>query len=583
MDQSMPNTPLDHNSPSSSSLIRVHAGLFVLVCLIFGRALWHPFSEWDDVSFILRNPLITAPGKMSLSMMLLTPQMGYIVPVSVGVKASLFGLGGGAAWPFAAMGVLLHASLASLLFNLGRQLKLRFGLCLAVACCFAVHPLVTEPVVWATGLKEQLMAWFAVAGTLSFVRGTRNIQSGGAPGVWLSLAVVLGVCAFLSKPSAVLLGGVWLAWLGASTRSSRASDTTTHIASAWKAAGLLALIGAGLAVFNALMRTVQMQSQANSRAFSPTEPLLALGHHIYQLLFPFSLHPAYPLDRAAGWSHPFTYLGGLVILMGVLALWSARRSPTCLLGLALAVLAYAPTSQVIPFPRFVSDSYMYLPLVGLLLALAGACEHWWQRHPPSPARLRWMALLGLLLALGYSGKSASQVGRWANPQTLWGPLTQAHPRWYYPWIHIAQGYQGTGQHKPALRAYLYAFRLDMPTQFLGALGKSLLINRRLQDAECVILTDVLAGPRPVRAARNYWMFLVMTPTYQVRYPVQAMMTYQRLRRARVSLPAGLLGRFRQRYQQVHKQARQTQQKPVQWGPRHCRVLSTPARKPALPK
>lgn len=549
--------------------------LWLLVLGLFGQTLAYPFLEWDDRSFILQSPVITTPFQVPLWHHLLTPHFTYIAPVTIGVETLLYAIGGGRAWPFHLLGVLLHGLIASTFFWLCLRLAMDRWVAFVGAVFFVVHPIVAEPVSWSTGLKDQIMATFVVSATLFFVSRVQKTMAQDDPSqspwsLWL-LPFFLGLCAVLSKPSAGLLGGVWLVWLFG-LKMLQGRDTPKQ---AWLVSALFVILGVALAFASNWMRVHMLGLVPAKIQRGQWDVLLALGHQTLQLLWPFSLHPSYPLVRTADFADNRTWVG-LVTLLGIicgtgLLLW--HRATRALFGLAWCVAIYVPVSQLIAFPRFVCDSYLYAPLMGAILfvgsLLSVPVQRWREADQTKPLRL--LGVVACVLLLPLTAISAVQATRWSSDIHLWTPTAREYPRWYYPWINIAQGHQLAKRPRLALKAYKRAFVLDTPTQFLSSLARSLLQNRKWREAECVMLADITGGTKPQRAWRNYALFLIYLPGYKPSYPAWAQRALKgQLQKGRLSHKRRAM--MQHRLKQLHQAFPTTHTQTKSFSIKHCKNL-----------
>jgi hypothetical protein len=100
--------------------------------------------------------------------------------------------------------------------------------------------------------------------------------------------------------------------------------------------------------------------------------LAGAWRHAMVLVQPFDLATKY-IDPPGG-PETATLVGGGIAIAAVaslLVLALVRRHPSWL-GLAVALLAYLPVSGAAPLSRQYADSYVYVPMVGICLAAAGA-------------------------------------------------------------------------------------------------------------------------------------------------------------------------------------------------------------------
>jgi hypothetical protein len=115
-----------------------------------------------------------------------------------------------------------------------------------------------------------------------------------------------------------------------------------------------------------------------------------------------------------------------------LLLWHLRgRTRTVAAGaLACSLLAYLPSSGIVPIRRFIADSYLYPVLPGVAIALALPFEHLLARLPGRPRVLRWALVPALALCLGLLVIPAS--GRFRTTADLWDDARQRYPSYWRP-------------------------------------------------------------------------------------------------------------------------------------------------------
>jgi tetratricopeptide (TPR) repeat protein len=164
---------------------------------------------------------------------------------------------------------------------------------------------------------------------------------------------------------------------------------------------------------------------ASSQSCVLTRVLAAAGWHARIIAWPFDLMPKY-LDPAGGPSMVTLAVGGVVIVV-VLALtvFAAVRRHPAFIGLALAVLAYAPQSGVLPLSRQYANSYVYLMQAGFVLAaaawlapLAGRAAGWVKGV---------MAVVSVAVVVAFGAASHVQEGVYRDGVTLWANMYKAYP------------------------------------------------------------------------------------------------------------------------------------------------------------
>jgi hypothetical protein len=419
--------------------------LLGVVALTFGAALQYRFVDWDDPLNVLKNPLVVAPfAAVPWSARLLTPDLGYPVPVTVATYSLEYALFGANPAPFHATNVLLHLVACALLYVLGRRLGLQAAAALAATALFALHPVVAEPVSWVSGRKDLLAALFTFAAAIEFQRAAPRRL------LWMSLFVL----AVLAKPNAIFVP-VWfvaLRLIGDQVGERSLART------ARAALEVLPAVAVALCVF-----AISLVSHARFHGMrEETNPLLivreawyALGFHLGLVSFvesPCVKH--FP----ASWPPHFEPridllpIGALALAAAGLRVVARDRRAAYLAGLSLAVLAYLPSSNLLPLQRYLADSYVYLPLAGIALALGALLD----RRPWALLGKTWRAAvaLGFVIALGvlaWNARAAS--AHWKDDIALWSDAHARYPDEYRICRNLGNAYLVA--RRPALALEVY--------------------------------------------------------------------------------------------------------------------------------
>jgi hypothetical protein len=550
------------SQPTASARSRellAYAALALTALVLFSPVLGFPFVAFDDAELIVRNPQIAQPLAAPLDL-LLTPRVGYIIPVTVAFEAGLFRLAHDQAGAFHAAALALHALFASQLFAFARRLGLRPGFALAAALVFVVHPLVVQPVAWAICLKDLLMANFALAATRALIAcGEPEARPRSA-----ALAVLLALLAMLSKPSASLLGFAWLAYLIARRRTSAAAPRALRAAVITSGLGMLVGIASRFS-HDAFL------GANGSAGWTPLAPLIVLGRQLSHVVWPLDLLVLYPdpsEDRA-----PLLASGlGALGVLGIAAIAArARRAPEALLLVTLALALYLPTSDLLPFARVMSDSYMYLPLACVCVGVA-----WWSMRAlgTAPSALR-RAASGAALAVVFAlaATSRAQLPRWRGGANLWQPVVDAHPELALAYRLMGDEFVFRAQPTRAADAYQHAFALDYDTRYLLEFGTVLGMAGRVADAECVLIEAAAYGPDHGYAVFNYAALLAFHAEYAPQQPViaaQLLHELDALRHAgKLRFPVALEPGLHAQLERVAGAASQAQV----WPRRNCSVLA----------
>src|SRR5216110_148371 len=185
-------------------------GWSILVVLLtltaMGRIVFNDFSGWDDPDNFTLNAQLNPPTLGAALSCWTRPAAGLYVPVTkdawILIATVARGPDGLAPWPFHLASVLAHLGATVAAFQLLRLLLGAVAPAAVGAMLFGVHPLQTEAVAWASGLKDVLAGMFSLLALQQYVRFAQCERGNSAHYVLASLCFVL---AMLSKPVAVVI------------------------------------------------------------------------------------------------------------------------------------------------------------------------------------------------------------------------------------------------------------------------------------------------------------------------------------------------------------------------------------------
>lgn len=385
--------------------------VFAAVCAAFAKTVGYPFVLWDDPQYIQNNPLVN-PQIPWPPDGFLTAELGYPIPVTVGLYRLVATLAGLQPWAFHALNVLLHALNTTLLFALLCRLGTR-RMALFGALLWALHPLVVEPVTWCTGTKDLLYC----CGFLLTIHA--GLHRDRLP-PWVLL---VGLLTMLAKPTAIVLPAVLL-WTVLATEGL-AGLKRPGLRLAVLLLGVLALGIFAVGLFLAQHAPVDGYGTVDDSAGSLLERvagvLQALDLQMRHALWPAGLLPQYfRLTDLRPTDPPFWR--GLLWLLALILLAIAvfrAQDRRLRLWLGLALIAYVPVSMLLPIKRFTCDSYAYVPLLCLVALAVSALENAvnsWQLR--GELALVCSQLLGLTL---------QQQPLWETSVRLWAVTVQVEP------------------------------------------------------------------------------------------------------------------------------------------------------------
>jgi tetratricopeptide (TPR) repeat protein len=306
---------------------------------------------------------------------------------------------------------LWFLALLGLMLVLFRHLVESRGVAWAAVAWFGLHPACAETVNYVVQ-RADLLATVGVAGALLLWIAWPDGRKYGA---YLA-PMVLGA---LTKPTALVFAPILAGYLYLYEGRRRVMAS----APAFAAAGALYLLQSAM-----LPRTVVLGGVSAYRYWI-TQPLVTV-HYFVSFFLPLWLSA--DTDRQALrslWSAAGLAGVGFVLGLAGAAWWCARDRKTrpIAFGILWFLAGLAPTA-VVPLAEVENDHRMFLPFVGLALAVCQAAALLWERAPRGRAwQAAGAASMACLLA-GYAAGTYQRNRVWHSEESLWLDVTEKSPR-----------------------------------------------------------------------------------------------------------------------------------------------------------
>ncbi len=445
---------------------RSTAGLLVVVAAVgaFANSLGNGFAN-DDELIVAGNPVVTG-GRWGEA--LLGPYWaqaregaGLYRPVTIASFTAEWRLWRGGPLGFHVVSVATHVAVSllvlALLLRFVPQVPAAVG-----ALLFAVHPVHVEAVANVVGRSELYAALAFLAACLLYLEGVD--WSGRRRALRNTGLLVLYLVAVASKEIAVTLPAVLLLLEG-----FRASDTALRVR-VRRELPLLLSLGVGLGGY-LLLRTAVLGTLAGETAAPWLRDLPAPD----RVLTALSFWPTYlrlmvvPMDLASDYSpgvlairrsmDPMVVAGALLLAACLVACFGLRRrAPVVALGLAWFLVTLLPVANLLfPVGTLVAERTLYLPSVGVSLALAGALAR--LPLPLPPARIRALAAGGLVVGVAFLWRTVTRNESWVSTATVVATLSRDHPESYGAISALAAALSRAGRGREAAEAYERALAL----------------------------------------------------------------------------------------------------------------------------
>jgi tetratricopeptide (TPR) repeat protein len=221
-------------------------------------------------------------------------------------------------------------------------------------------------------------------------------------------------------------------------------------------------------------------------------------------------------------------LASLMLLAGLAAVaWVRwRRGGMGGLGLAWVAVALLPVSHLVPFRELLAEHYLYLPMVGIALGVAGIVDEAFRRWP---GRRAWIAAGGCVIVAVLMARTVVRNEDWQDRLTLWSATVSAVPRCARAQFNLGQAYFEQSRLADAERAWLVAEAIQPEDRAIKRglatldrrLGRHDLAAEKIdallaadpQDTETLVLAGGLAldRGRPERAREYFDAALALLP------------------------------------------------------------------------
>ncbi len=444
--------------------------LLVLAAIVLSPVLFADFIRLDDHSHLFENPHLRRMSVAGLGAFWVKPYFNLYIPMTYSVwwfatmVASLFGPLRQNAWLFHALNLAVHLANTALIFGMVQALVAavrekpaekaaatdRF-IALIAALLFALHPVQVETVAWISELKGELAMLFGLLGLWCHVRGQSSLRTA-------LLTALLFMAAMLSKPVAIVFPVItWLV------------NRVVFGVGLRKSVALPAVYATLLLPFVLVTKRLQPDTQLD---FIPGLPgrlsvaADAFTFYLSKVLAPFPLavdygrSPQFVLGHMAG----ARIVPAALVMLAAIAVTvsSVVRPPTLgwrrllACGWTIFFASIAPILGLVPFgfQQFstVADHYLYVPLVGISLMVAGAL---------SAARMGVYArAVPTAVLLVFAVLSFRQARLWRTTESLFEHTVHVNPKSYLGYYSIAQEQLSAGRLDEAIASATTSLSID---------------------------------------------------------------------------------------------------------------------------
>ncbi len=430
--------------------------VFLWAFLAFKPALDAGWVDWDDHVLFVDAHGWRGLGPAQIRWMFTSWPLGHYHPVTWLTHGLDYELWGMRAQGHHLTNVLLHATVATLLYALGVALLRARGTVVSrddeisarvTAACgallWAVHPLRVEAVAWITERRELVCG---ILYLLTLIFYLRMVADPARRTTWYVASIAAFALSLLSKawgitlPVVLLIADLWL--LG---RFEKPGDRRRVLL---EKVPFFALTIPVMIVTTLAHRAVG--ASLSLEQHSATERVLQAGYGILfypiKTIAPVNLTPSYFLSRQLTLGDPVllaSLLGTIAITAGLFV--ARRRAP----ALLVAWLAYVVTvSPVLGLhqsgAQLVADRYAYIATIFLFL-LAVALH-----RRVSVPQIRLVAGCAVVVAAAWTAATWRQCACWKDTLSLWTRAVTVDPANYFARTRRSMALHQLQRHEEAI-------------------------------------------------------------------------------------------------------------------------------------
>lgn len=307
--------------------------------------------------------------------------------------------------------LLLHLINIGLLYLLACKITKNHLAAGITTLLFAIHPVHVESVAWIAERKGLMGLLFALLALLAYLAYTRSEKQ-----KFYLLAAVSMACGLMAHhtlitlPLLFLLLDIWPA-----NRAQTTDDGPPHLLSLFteKIPFFILAMGSGLVAIYAQYAGDSLIDTATISVWGRiSNAAISFWRYLWHMIYPLRLSVLYL--HPGRWPIGWTLLAiAALALLGYLLVRFYRKIPYLTWGLAWFTLALLPGLGFLPFNwHAMADRFLYLPAIGLYIALGIALAATAKRYPWS---FRICGFILLILMIGQTHRTAQY---WHNSTTL---------------------------------------------------------------------------------------------------------------------------------------------------------------------
>jgi hypothetical protein len=469
---------------------RPYAWIVAAGLVLYFKTLSFGFCYFDDHDLIVANQAFLGDISNVLQAFFqkVYPKslaIGYYRPILLVSFILDAQVGGPAPFVYHLTNIIIHACASVLVFRLFLAMGCARGVSFVFAFIFTVHPALSQAVAWVPGRNDSLLAAFVIASFICLLRFTRT---GRARSYYGHLAFLsLGL---FTKESAVVLIPLSYIYLmltggrnGAPKRWKALIPGHILVGSLWALSRHFAVKGSIPTDVTEIIGMVVPQIPAVAQLMG--KAVLPFNQSVFPMMY----------DTASFY--------GLAVIAAIVTAFILCRDcdrGIMLFGVIWFISFLLPPllRPYAPFTIEVLEHRLYLPIVGLMMAISGiGCV-----RMPSGALGRALAISAAAVAIIFSLKTFTHLDNFRDASAFWRSAAKTSPHSAFMHTKLGEIYYRSGDLDGATRHLEEAVRLDPASRFGAYYYLGHVYMKQLASAE---------------AEKQFRKAIALTPDYEWSY------------------------------------------------------------------
>jgi len=359
----------------------------------------------------------------------------------------VFGL---APWPYRLVNILFHFGCSVLVYAIVRKIE-KERVSRIASMLFAVHPLLTEGVMWiAGGIYTQYTFFFLMSFFLYLKGDKRGLKRGGKDRLYYLLSVLFYLISLLFNEKAISLFLIFLVY----ELSNR--TVKTH----WKRLIPFVIIGCGFILYYVGMiggRLTGVAETVGKESVGFYNPLiqlpLALTTYLSLFFWPQGLSFYHSEFSFSFLAYIFRLILTILFFGGIL--WSFFKRSTLFFWVSWFIIGLLPVITPLQIAWLVAERYVYMSLIGVIVIVSIGFDKLISIKKLKIPVICFLTITMIALIL----RTVYRNTDWHNEDSLWTVTEKTAPSSPYTWNNLGDMYYRHKEYDKAIASFRRAIVL----------------------------------------------------------------------------------------------------------------------------